>query len=117
MKKLITIQKKERLIEIYAIDEVGASGTYRHYAMVMSQLDKLPEKRDAQSLAELMFQNEPICELCSTHGVVETDLLEIVRDRLKGFQSGKLPTEENAQALIHVEEALMWLKSQSRRQN
>ena len=38
-----------------------------------------------------------------------TDLLEIVRDRLRAFQAGPYSCRENACALTHIEEALMWL--------
>lgn len=42
-------------------------------------------------------------------GVLDTDLLEIVRDRLNDFQNGKFATRENAVALTHIEEALLWM--------
>lgn len=42
-------------------------------------------------------------------GIIDTDLLEIVRDRLKGFQSGDFATEDNAEALKHIEIALMYM--------
>lgn len=42
-------------------------------------------------------------------GVLDGDLLEIVRDRLRAFQSGPYSCRENACALTHIEEALMWL--------
>lgn len=42
-------------------------------------------------------------------GVIDSDLLEIVRDRLSAFQQGPYPSYETAQALYHVEGALMWL--------
>ena len=45
----------------------------------------------------------------SIHGVIDTDLLEIVRDRLQCFQNGEFATRENAIALTHIEEALMWM--------
>lgn len=45
----------------------------------------------------------------STPGVLEGDLLEIVRHRLQCFQKGEFATRENACALTHIEEALMWL--------
>ena len=45
----------------------------------------------------------------SIGGVLDVDLLEIVRDRLKCFQSGEFATRENACALTHIEEALMWM--------
>ena len=48
--------------------------------------------------------NQDLVEL-----IIYIDLLEIVRDRLKAFQAGDFATEYNAQALVHVEEALMWL--------
>ena len=37
------------------------------------------------------------------------DLLEIVRDQLRAFQAGPFSCRENACALTHIEEALMWL--------
>ena len=40
---------------------------------------------------------------------IKMAILEIVRDRLKGFQSGPMATRENACALTHIEEALMWM--------
>ena len=55
------------------------------------------------------FQNGPRKSPDSQVGVLDTDLLEIVRDRLKGFQSGEFACRENACALTHIEEALMWL--------
>lgn len=32
-----------------------------------------------------------------------------MRDRLKGFQQGQFATRENAIALAHIEEALLWM--------
>ena len=60
-------------------------------------------------LTEIQFQNGARRLPDSVHGVLDTDLLEIVRDRLKGFQSGEYACRENACALTHIEEALMWL--------
>lgn len=42
-------------------------------------------------------------------GVLDTELLEIVRDRLIGFQQGKFATRENTLALTNIEQALLWL--------
>ena len=41
--------------------------------------------------------------------MIDSDLLEIVRDRLKSFQAGPFSSRENACALTHIEEALMWM--------
>lgn len=45
----------------------------------------------------------------STQGVSTMDLLEICRNQLASFQTGEFATRENALALTHVEEALLWL--------
>ena len=45
----------------------------------------------------------------SIHGVIDSDLLEIVRHRLQCFQQGPFATRENECALTHIEEALMWM--------
>ncbi|RHW66302.1 ABC transporter ATPase, partial [Clostridium botulinum] len=58
---------------------------------------------------KIQFQNGARKEKNSIHGIIDTDLLEVVRDRLHCFQQGKFASEYNYQALIHVEEALMWL--------
>ena len=58
---------------------------------------------------KIQFQNGARKEENSIHGVLDTDLLEIVRDRLKAFQEGQFATRENAIALTHIEEALMWM--------
>ena len=57
----------------------------------------------------ITFQNGARKDESAIHGVLDTDLLEIVRDRLKGFQNGDFATRENAIALTHIEEALLWM--------
>ena len=61
------------------------------------------------STQSIIFQNGARKETNSVHGVLDTDLLEIVRDRLKSFQEGPFSSRENAIALTHIEEALMWM--------
>ena len=98
MRTLSTIQKREKLNTIKVMDEPGPGGA-NHLYMI-----ETPDEDIA-----IQFQYGPRNESGSTHGVIDTDLLEIVRDRLKAFQAGDFATEYNAQALVHVEEALMWL--------
>jgi hypothetical protein len=61
----------------------------------------------------IMFQKGPRKDPNSTRGVTAEDLLEIVRDRLQGHQNTEYRTRENACALTHIEEALMWLAKRS----
>lgn len=106
MRNLSTIQKREKLNTITAIDESGNGGACHKYAIN----ERTPNAHVVgKQIAIIEFQNGPRNEENSVPGVIDTDLLEIVRDRLKSFQAGEFATEYNAQALLHVEEALMWL--------
>ena len=101
LRKLNTIQKREKLNLVHAVDEVGPGGANHEY--------EIRAYEGAFMVGHIQMQKGPRNEAGSVNGVLDTDLLEIVRDRLKGFQSGEFATEYNAQALLHVEEALMWL--------
>ena len=98
MRKLNTIQKREKLNDVYAMDEKGSGNANHQYKIDVKGTD-----------INIMFQNGPRNEEDSISGVIDSDLLEIVRDRLMGFQSGVFASTENANALTHVEEALLWL--------
>lgn len=100
-RKLSTIQKRENLNTVYAIDEAGCGGA-SHVYRITPNGGEYPSQ-------DIQFQNGPRNSEDSIHGVLDTDLLEIVRDRLKGFQSGEFSCRENACALTHIEEALMWM--------
>lgn len=105
--KLSTIQKRENLNQIHMGDEKGNGGAhyvyniYKHY-----DIDLVPA---SEHLLEIKFQNGARKLDNSIHGVLDTDLLEIVRHRLQCFQQGEFATRENALALTHIEEALMWM--------
>jgi hypothetical protein len=108
MRELSTIQKREKLNKVYAFDEPGCGSANHSYRIFRSDDD--PEKiGDHEVLATIEFQHGPRKDPESINGVLDTDLLEIVRDRLKGFQSGEFSCRENACALTHIEEALMWM--------
>lgn len=104
MRELSTIQKRENLNKVFAADEPGNGGANHHYKI----------KWDAYnngyiSTQSIIFQNGARKEENSIHGVIDSDLLEIVRDRLKSFQNGPFASVENAFVLTHIEEALMWM--------
>ena len=98
MRVLNTIQKREKLNTVQVLDEPGNGGANHVYQIATTESDVFIE-----------FQNGPHNTEGSTCGVIDSDLLEIVRDRLKHFQEGPYATRENACALTHIEEALMWL--------
>lgn len=106
MRELNTIQKREKLNKVYAVDEKGNGGANHQYNIVGLPIDE----NDMGIFQEVIhFQNGARKLPDSVSGVLDTDLLEIVRDRLKGFQSGEFSCRENACALTHIEEALMWM--------
>lgn len=102
--KLSTIQKREKLNEILIADEKGNGGAYHSYHIYAN-----PQETDARLMADIQFQNGARKLEDSIHGVLDTDLLEIVRHRLQCFQAGEFSSRENAVALTHIEEALMWM--------
>lgn len=110
MEKLNTIQKREKLNDVYVVDENGNGGANHKYVIQKDELvDGATSKHEVTTLAMIQFQNGARKEENSIHGVIDTDLLEIVRHRLQCFQAGPYSSRENACALTHIEEALMWL--------
>lgn len=106
MRELSTIQKREKLNTVYALDDPGIGRANHTYRITPNGCDEVGDGYPSQDIS---FQNGPRRLPDSVHGVLDTDLLEIVRDRLKGFQSGEFSCRENACALAHIEEALMWM--------
>lgn len=100
-RKLSTIQKRENLDDVFAVDQPGPGNACYKYRILKHDSD--------EDVATIQFQCGPRNAEDSVHGVQDADLLEIVRDRFKGFQSGEFSSRENACALTHIEEALMWL--------
>ncbi len=98
--KLSTIQKHNNLNEVYRYKDRGPGNAWHKY---------LIKGADTSGAVVIVFQEGPRYEPGSTTGVLDCDLLEIVRDRLKCFQEGDYRCRENAIALTHIEEALLWM--------
>lgn len=110
MEKLITIQKRENLNKVYAVDEKGNGGANHRY--IVSKSDETLWTCGNNSigvLGDIQFQNGARNIEDSIHGVLDTDLLEIARHRLQCFQAGPFATEYNSKALEHIELALMYM--------
>ena len=88
-------------LEIKVMDEPGQGGANHHYDI---------ESKDSLTvLGVIRFQNGPIKEF-GVNGITQEALLAVVIDRLRSFQAGQYSCRENAIALTHCEEALMWLQ-------
>lgn len=118
-------------LDVAVLDDPGAGGANHQYMISWG------EKREKPTIAELEemlskddgpkpqmwpdgsvslglacfigFQNGPIKE-SGVNGVTQEALLAVVIDRLRSFQAGPFSCRENAIALTHCEEALMWLQ-------
>jgi len=105
MEKLSTIQKREKLNEVFIADEKGNGGANHKYLISGGETGT----GEFKVYEYIKFQNGARLLEDSVHGILDTDLLEIVRHRLQCFQAGPFSSRENAVALTHIEEALMWM--------
>lgn len=87
-------------------DEPGAGGANHKYLITWSS-------KDAPNTVNIDFQNGPIKEF-GVNGLTQEVLLAIIIDRLRAFQAGPYSCRDNAIALTHCEEALMWLQRRTR---
>lgn len=104
-------------IEVTALDKPGPGGANHHYHV---------SGPTPVSESFLYFQNGPIGET-GPNGNSNEAYLAVLIDRLRGFQHlrnpdgtfdfnsrGKYACRENAVALTHLEDALMWLQKRTR---
>lgn len=91
------IQQEDNMNKIYYLDEKCHGGGYHDYMIVNARTEYL--------LADVIFQKGPRKDEHSIQGVLDTDLLEIVRHRFTAFNSD----EYTRKALALIEGALMYL--------
>jgi len=108
--------KGEQGLRIVVMDEPGPGGAHHHYRV--GGFTEVPPTRAlipaVDDVADVIFQNGPIPE-AGVNGLTQEALLAIVADRLRSFQEGPFPCEENRVALMYVEGALSYLKSRTRK--
>ena len=101
--KLDTIQQRENLNHVYRFGKPGPGGACHDYLVYRAE----PNPDDHPCLlACIEFQKGPRNGYNARHGVLDSDLLEIVRDRLRAFCSGEMTDPYTERALSHVEAAL-----------
>lgn len=107
-------------LEITVVDEPGAGGACHSYRINGFDTDTNPSAtapdgyKTSFTMLPVIFQNGPIKEVGGVNGISQEALLTIVLDRLRSFQAGEYKCKENACALTHIEEALMWLQKRTR---
>lgn len=95
-------------ITITVLDAPGSGGASHQYEVALDAGNSL-----TKILARIEFQNGPIGE-AGFNGISGEALVAIVIDRLRSFQAGEYKCKENACALTHFEEGLMWLQKRTR---
>lgn len=90
-----------------AVDEQGNGGANHEYNIINLNAPNL--YNPSCILTTVQFQNGARRENDSIHGVIDSDLLEIVLDRMKSFQEGPFRSRENAIVITKLEEAIMWM--------
>jgi ERCC4-related helicase len=99
------IQRRNGLNDVYYDSYSEQNGVPYAYSVIRKE-----EATDVVTYcAEIQFQKGARNLPDSTPGVIEGDLLEIVRHRLQAHQRSEYATRENACALTHIEEALLWI--------
>ena len=98
-------------LEIAVTDQPGAGGANHRYEITGFSCLNNPSATDFEqtNIELIFFQNGPIKEV-GVNGVTQEALIAIVIDRLRSFQEGPFRCRENAIALTHFEEGLMWLQ-------
>jgi len=102
-------------LQVEVLDEPGSGGANHLYHVTGFNSKSNPSDPwttrhgHPAEHSTILFQNGPIGE-AGVNGLTHEVLLAILIDRLRGFQNGPFKGRENAIALTHLEEALMWLQ-------
>ncbi len=80
---------------------VAANFENKENGQTIQFIEKGPIEKDG---TELVTMND---------GTTNEEIIEVVIDRLK-YLNGKFPCKENACAITHLEESLMWLEKRTR---
>lgn len=88
-------------------DEPGPGGASHHYMV------KVESMGAELGVADIQFQKGPREVLGSNPGIIDNVLLAIVRDRLEAFNAGEYRCRENACAITHIQEAMMWMRERA----
>jgi hypothetical protein len=105
-------------ITINVLDEPGQGGACHEYELVVDkgvyQLGDVTLPHEMSYIhSRISFQNGPVKE-AGFNGISQEALMAVVIDRLRSFQAGQYSCRENAIALTHFEEGLMWLQKRTR---
>ncbi len=94
-------------LQVSATDQRTPDGANHRYLIDIIEGDIL------RTVSALNFQKGPLKE-AGLNGISIEALLAVVIHHAQGFQAGPYRCRENACAITHLEEALMWLQKRTR---
>lgn len=101
-------------LQIGAVDERTPDGANHVYTIeIIGQLKSGGSPNVIIDRLRLNFQQGPLKE-AGLNGISIEALLAVVIHHAQGFQAGPYKCRENACAITHLEEALMWLQKRTR---
>jgi len=98
------VDDSHKYTNVLTDEYVGPGGAHHHYLIL--------KKDSKHAFLEVRFQDGPIKE-SGVNGVMDENLLAIVIDRLKGFQSGPYASDFNQKAMAQCTAALATLKERT----
>lgn len=114
MRQIETIQRRNKLNDIYASDGIGNGGANHRYLILRAGTENGDNPlRPEDIVGDIQMQHGPRYAENSISGLTTADLLEIARDQLTAFQQGEMATRDAAVALTHIETALLWLNKRT----
>lgn len=103
--KKVMVDDTHKYTTVTADAYIGPGGAHHRYII---------NDKKSQVLGTINFQDGAIKE-SGVNGVMDENLLSILIDRLKGFQSGPYQCAENAVALSKCQSALVMLKDRTKK--
>jgi hypothetical protein len=110
MKKLVHDLLTTKYTEVYHEEPERMKYNAPHHFKVFAT--KGFSFEETLKLGEVDFQEGPIKE-CGVNGVCNEDLIAMVICRLEHFQKSEFKCLENEQAIIKLNESLMWLRKRT----
>lgn len=113
---IYAVEGKAANLKTFAVDEPGHGGACHVYQIIdVSHQNAVGAGEGDIVLCDLEFQDGPIsADGNGVNGIQHEDLLAVLIDRLRGFQSGPYACDENYCALALIEEALRKLQERTK---
>lgn len=97
----------DKALEVCSMDRPGPGGACHQYEVFSND-----DTDHGRSLMSIHFQEGPV-KHNGVNGLQHEPLIAIIIDRMQAFQAGKYACKENEQAIMRLEEALMWMNKRT----